>query len=90
NPPAGGTTNPPAGGTTNPPAGGTTNPPSGGTMNPPAGGSTPGMPRTGAFDNSHLADYYNLLLAALAAVGGLTLVGGYLMRRRTVDATTRK
>ena len=90
NPPAGGTTNPPAGGTTNPPAGGTTNPPAGGTTNPPASGSTPGMPRTGAFDNSHLADYYNLLLAALAAVGGLTLVGGYLMRRRPVDTPTRK
>ncbi len=65
-------------------AGGSSNPP------PAAGGGTPGMPRTGATDNSHLADFYNLLLAALAAVGGLTLVGGYAMRRRTADSATHK
>ena len=50
---------------------------------PAAGSGRPGMPRTGATDSGHLADIYATLLALVAAAGGLILLGGWTVRRRT-------
>ncbi|HMA33227.1 MAG TPA: DUF4331 domain-containing protein [Chloroflexia bacterium] len=54
------------------------------------GGGTPGMPRTGGTDSGHLADVYTLALSILAGLGGLTLVGGYAVRRRAAGQALRK
>ncbi|HEX8220841.1 MAG TPA: DUF4331 domain-containing protein [Chloroflexia bacterium] len=57
-------------------------------------GSAPGMPRTGTargiFDIDHLADIYGYVLAAIAGMGGLIMVGGWAMRRKAVETTTKK
>jgi hypothetical protein len=58
--------------------GATAGPPS---QQPPVAGA-PGMPRTGATDSGHLADIYVMLLALVAAAGGLILAGGWAVRRR--------
>jgi hypothetical protein len=47
----------------------------------PSGGQ-PGMPTTGQPGIAHLGDIYGLVLALVSAVGGLALVGGWLVRRR--------
>lgn len=52
---------------------------------PPAG-MTPGMPKTGGlFQIDHLGDVYGIILAAAAGVGGLILLGGYAVRRKTAE-----
>lgn len=57
-----------------------------GTTNPPPASNPPGMPTTGI---NHLGDIYALLLAVLGLGGGLILVGGWAMRRRTAQATIK-
>ena len=44
----------------------------------------PGMPKTGGpFQIDHLGDIYGIVLAVAAAAGGLVLVGGWAVRRKT-------
>lgn len=60
---------------------------------PPAG-MVPGMPKTGTatglFQIDHLGDIYGLALGAIAAFGGLVLVGGYAVRRKAVEQGSKK
>jgi hypothetical protein len=47
-----------------------------------AGGGQPGMPRTGATDSSHLADFYIPLLTLASLLGAFAVIGGWAVRRR--------
>lgn len=77
-----------------PPAAGSTGGTPAGTGTTPGAGSAPGMPKTGTvrglFDIDHLADVYGLALAAIAGMGGLMLVGGWAVRRKGAQETTKK
>lgn len=53
---------------------------------PVAGGGTIGMPKTGSsgiFNVDHLGDIYGYVLGGIAAAGGLVLLGGWAIRRRS-------
>lgn len=39
----------------------------------------------GWFQVDHLGDIYGILLAAVAGIGGLMLVGGWAIQRRTAE-----
>ncbi len=69
-------------GTTAPTGGGTTQPPAGGGQPSGAGGQTPGMPKTGG-GIDHLGDIYGIVLGGIAAFGGIVLLSGYAIRRRS-------
>jgi hypothetical protein len=77
---------PASGGAAQPPAGGTSQPPAGGMGQP--SGSTPGMPKTGEVD--HLGDIYGVVLGGMAALGGLVLLAGYAVRRKSAAEVTKK
>ncbi|MDQ6694789.1 MAG: DUF4331 family protein, partial [Chloroflexota bacterium] len=62
-----------------PPA--TNNPPS----SPPVGMAPPGMPKTGGFEIDHLGDIYGTIFGIAAGLGGLVLLSGYAMRRKTAS-----
>jgi len=50
------------------------------------GGGTIGMPKTGSsgiFNVDHLGDIYGYILGGLTAAGGLVLLGGWALRRRS-------
>ena len=61
---------------------------------PVSGGGTttpPGMPKTGTpFIVEHLGDIYGLVLGAMVLAGGAVLMGGYALRRRSAQETTKK
>ncbi len=62
---------------------GVTSAPHGATAQAPAsGGSMPGMPKTGGGGIADLGDIYGIVLALLVALGGVTLTGGWVLRRR--------
>lgn len=79
------------------PGGGTT-PPSATTPTPMPGGTSgttpPGMPRTGTptglFDIDHLGDIYGVALGSAAGFGGLLLVAGWTVRRKSAMVKGRK
>jgi hypothetical protein len=69
------------------PAGtGSAQPPAGGAGSP--SGSTPGMPKTGEVD--HLGDIYGVVLGGIAALGGMVLLAGYAVRRKSVEEINKK
>jgi hypothetical protein len=58
---------------------------------PTTGGITPGMPKTGTpFVIEHLGDIYGLVLGAMVLAGGAVLMGGYALRRKSAQETTKK
>ena len=59
------------------------------TTQPPSG-AAPGMPKTGGFGIDHLGDIYGLALALAAGLGGLIVVGGWAVRRRTAEQVSDK
>jgi hypothetical protein len=54
-----------------------------------AGGGQPGMPRTGATDSSHLADFYIPLLTLASLLGAFAVIGGWAVRRRAAPGADR-
>jgi hypothetical protein len=54
-----------------------------------AGGQTPGMPKTG-MQIDHLGDIYGIVLGGIAALGGMVLLAGYAIRRRSTAVARNK
>jgi hypothetical protein len=46
------------------------------------------MPKTGQID--HLGDIYGLVLGSIAALGGIVLLAGYAVRRKSAEEVTKK